>query len=71
MKATKLEYKVITSSGTAQSPANIDQAIANAGQEGWEVTSITRDKHPSDQTKDEEVVCVLRREVKGKAAPTK
>jgi len=71
MKATKLEYKVITSSGTTQTPANIDQAIANAGQEGWEVTSITHNKHPSDHTKSEEVVCVLRREVNAKAAPAK
>lgn len=71
MKATKLEYKVITSSGTPQNPADIDQAIENAGQEGWEVTSITRDKHPSDGTKTEEVVCVLRRKVQAKAAPIK
>ncbi|WP_157558759.1 DUF4177 domain-containing protein [Microscilla marina] len=68
MKNTKLEYKIITTSGTNQTPANIDKAIANAGEEGWEVTSISHDKHPSDQTKTEEIMCVLRREVKAKAA---
>ena len=71
MKAKKIEYKIITSAGTAQSPANIDEAIENAGREGWEVTSISRDKHPSDQNKTEEVVCVLRRVVKANAAPSK
>lgn len=68
MRVKKLEYKIITTSGTAQSPANIDKAIENAGEEGWEVTSIKREQHPSDDTKTEEVLCVLRREVKAKAA---
>ena len=71
MKVKKLEYKIITTSGTTQSPANIDKAIKNAGYEDWEVTSISREKHPSDSNKTEEVMCVLRREVKANAAKPK
>lgn len=71
MKVKKLEYKIITTSGTVQNPANIDKAIENAGREGWEVTSISREKHPSDNDKTEEVMCVLRREVEANAPQSK